>query len=238
MSFMRTLATLAIGFAAARGVDKFRKAGGMPGMQDMLRNAGAPGGIADRMGEMAEKIGLPGGREGVRKMVDQMGDQAARATGAAEAGMGSLLGTAKGAVAAGTGALGSTLDAMPGGAAATATAEETAKLMIRAMIQGAKADGEVDAEEQAVIMDHLKDATPEEIAFVKAELAAPVDLAALVAATGGALKAQVYGAALTVAKGDSPAERAFLAQLAQGLELSRDIRAAIHSAAGIAPPEA
>lgn len=34
--------------------------------------------------------------------------------------------------------------------------------MIRAMIQAAKADGEIDAEEQARILEHLKDADPEE----------------------------------------------------------------------------
>jgi uncharacterized membrane protein YebE (DUF533 family) len=238
MSFMRTLATLAVGFAAARGIDRYRKAGGMAGVQDMLRNAGAPGGIADQMGEMAEKMGLPIGRETVRKVVDQMGDQAARATEMGEAGLGSLMGTVKGAASAGTSMLESALGAMPGGAAATANAEEGAKLMIRAMVQAAKADGAIDAAEQAMIMDHLKDATPEEIAFVKAELDGPMDIAGLAAATGETMKAQVYGGALMVTKGDSPAEAAYLAQLAAALGLTADQRAAIHTAAGMSEPTA
>ena len=57
MSFVKTLATLAVGFAAARGVDKFRKMGGLDGMKDAMRGAGAPGGIADQMGDMADKFG-------------------------------------------------------------------------------------------------------------------------------------------------------------------------------------
>ncbi len=238
MSFMRTLATLAVGFAAARGIDKFRKAGGMSGMQDMLKNAGAPGGIADKMGDMAEKMGLPVDRETVRKAVDQMGDQAARATEMGEAGLGSLLGGVKGAAAAGTSMLESALGALPGGAAATANAEEGAKLMIRAMVQAAKADGTIDPEEQAMIMDHLKDATPEEIAFVKAEIDGPIDIAGLAAATGETMKAQVYGGALMVTKGDNPAEAAYLSQLAGALGLTADQRAAIHASAGMAAPSA
>lgn len=236
MSFMKTLATLAVGFAAARGVDRFRKAGGMAGMQDMLRNAGAPGGVGDQVGALAEKLGLPGGREGVRKLMDQMGDQAARASEAGQAGLGALLGSMKGAAASGTGMLESALGGLPGGGAASAMAEEGAKLMIRAMIQAAKADGDVDPGEQALIMEHLKDATEEEIAFVKAELSAPIDIPGLVAATGEAMRAQVYGAALLVAKGDNPAEQAYLAQLASGLGLSQDARAAIHAASGMPPP--
>jgi hypothetical protein len=236
MSFMKTLATLAVGFAAARGIEKFRTAGGMSGMQDLLRNAGAPGGIADRMGEMAEKMGIPGGRDQVRKVVDQMGDSAARATEMGEAGFGSLLGAVKGAAAAGTGMFDQIVGASPMGAAAGAATEEGAKLMIRAMIQAARADGEIDADEQATIMAHLKDATPDEIAFVKAELAAPVDIAGLAAATGEAMRAQVYGGALMVVKGQNPAEEAYLSQLGAALGLTADQRAAIHAAMGSTPP--
>ena len=39
MSFMRTLATVAVGFAAAKGVQKYTQMGGMAGMQGM----GTPG---------------------------------------------------------------------------------------------------------------------------------------------------------------------------------------------------
>ncbi|MEZ5686546.1 MAG: hypothetical protein R3D78_11935 [Paracoccaceae bacterium] len=101
MSFVKTLATLAVGFAAAKGVDKFRKMGGMDGMKDALRNAGAAGGIADQMGDMAEKFGMPGGKETVRDMFNRFGAQAATATEATEAGLGTLMNAMTGAAAAG-----------------------------------------------------------------------------------------------------------------------------------------
>ena len=52
MSFVKTLATLAAGFAVARGYDAFRKMGGMTGVQDQLRNAGGEGGIGQQVGQI------------------------------------------------------------------------------------------------------------------------------------------------------------------------------------------
>ena len=40
-----------------------RKGGGMEGMKDALRNAGKAGGVADQMGDFAEKMGVPGGKD-------------------------------------------------------------------------------------------------------------------------------------------------------------------------------
>ena len=189
MSFVKTLATLAVGFAAARGVDKFRKMGGLEGMKGALRGAGQPGGIADQMGDMAAKMGVPGGKDTVRDMFAKFGTQAADATEATEAGLGNLMTAMTGAASAGAKSLGDMLGAVTSGTPVNAMMEENAKLMIRAMIQAAKADGEIDAEERAKIMDHLSDASEDEIAFVEAELAAPVDVDALAAAAGDSAKA-------------------------------------------------
>ena len=69
MSFVKTLATLAVGFAAAKGVEKFRQAGGVTGMKDALRGASTgQSGMADQMGAMADKYGVPGGADAVRDM--------------------------------------------------------------------------------------------------------------------------------------------------------------------------
>jgi hypothetical protein len=70
------------------------------------------------------------------------------------------------------------MDAVTGKTAATHALEENAKLMIRAMIQAAKADGEIDAEEWDRIQARLGDLEPEEKAFVEAEMAKPVDIGA------------------------------------------------------------
>lgn len=232
MSFVKTLATLAVGFAAAKGAQKFQQMGGLAGMKDALRGAGAPGGMADQVGDMAEKMGVPGGKEAVRDMFSKFGAQAASATEATEAGLGSLMGAMTGAAAAGAKGLGDMIGAVTQGTPVDAMMEENAKLMIRAMIQAAKADGTIDDEERAKILDHLGDASDEEIAFVQAELDAPIDIAGLAAATGDAAKAQVYSAALMVITVDTDAERQYLANLAAALGLDATKRGEIHGAMG------
>ena len=208
MSFVKTLATLAVGFAAARGVDKFRKSGGMDGMKDAMRSVGKPGGVADQMGEFADKMGVPGGKDAVRDMFSKFGTQAASATEATEAG--------------------AVTGSMPG----NAILEENAKLMIRAMIQAAKADGEIDADERSKIMDHLSDASDEEIAFVAAELDAPIDIDGLARDAGEHTKAQVYSAALMAISVDTEQEKQYLANLAAALGLEAAKVMEIHRAMG------
>lgn len=229
---MKTLATLAVGFAAARGVDKFRKIGGMEGVKEAMRGAAEPGGMADQMGDFAEKMGVPGGKEAVRDMVAKFGSQAVAATEATEAGLGNLMSAMTGAATAGAKGLGDMIGAVSAASPGSAVMEEQAKLMIRAMIQAAKADGEIDRDERAKIMDHLSDASDEEIAFVAAELDAPIDVAGLAAAAGESAKAQVYSAALMAISVDTDAERQYLANLAaaMGLEASKVLE--IHKAMG------
>ncbi|MCX7889243.1 MAG: tellurite resistance TerB family protein [Rhodobacteraceae bacterium] len=236
MSFMRTLAALAVGFAAAKGYEKFRSSGGMEGMKDALRNADQPGGVADQAAELSARMGLPVGAEKVREIVGRMGDSAADLAEKGEAGMGSLLGAMKGMAAAGTASLEGLVGAATGGSPAAAQAmEENAKLMIRAMIQAAKADGTVDDAEKEKILGHLTDASEAELAFVRAELDAPIDVEALARATGETMKAQVYGAALGAVSVDNPAEADYLRQLSQALGLDRAARDAVHAAMGRPP---
>ena len=232
MSFIKTLATLAVGFAAAKGVQKFQQSGGLAGMKDALRGAGQPGGVADQRGAMAEQLGLPGGAGAVRDMMGKFGTGAAQATETAEAGMGNLMSAMTGAAAAGAKGLGDMMGAITGATPLGAMAEENAKLMIRAMIQAAKADGEIDAAERETILGHLKDASDEEIAFVKAELEAPVDIAGLAATVGDTAKAQVYSSALMAITVDTDAERAYLKGLAAALGLDEATVATIHAASG------
>lgn len=229
MSFVRTLATLAMGFAAAKGYDKYRKMGGMEGVQDALRKSGEPGGIGDQLGQMAEKLGVPGGAAAVRDMVTKFGGSAADATEAGQAGLGRLITAMTATAAAGSKTMTDMMETMTAGTPAGAAMEENARLMIRAMIQAAKADGEIDAEERQKIMDHLRDASDEEIAFVEAELDAPVDVTRLAAATGDAMKAQVYASARMAIRVDNPQENAYLNQLATALGLDAATRARLDS---------
>lgn len=234
MSFVKTLATLAIGFAAARGYTKYKDMGGMPGVKDAVRKAGEPGGLVEQWGKQAENLGLPGGAKAVREMYDRLGGAAE----AAEAGLGGLIASMTGAATAGGKAMGGMMEAVSGATPASALHEANAKLMIRAMIMAAKADGEIDAEERAKIMDHLTDASDEEIAFVEAALDAPVDVAQLAEQTGVAMREQIYATSLMAISLDTPAEQAYLAQLGTALGLSAEARAKLHAAMGKAAPNA
>lgn len=234
MSFVKTLATLAIGFAAARGYSKYKEMGGMPGVKDAVKKAGEPGGIVDQWGEQAEKLGLPGGAKTVRELYDRFGG-AAEAT---EAGLGGLIASMTGAVAAGGKVMGGVMEAVSGATPAASINEANAKLMIRAMIMAAKADGEIDAEERAKIMDHLSDASDEEIAFVEAALDAPLDVSALAQEAGTTMREQIYSASLMAITVDTPAEQGYLARLGTALELSEEVRARLHAAMGKPAPNA
>lgn len=232
MSFVKTLATLAVGFVAAKGVDRFQKMGGLKGVKDALAGAGKPGGIGDQMGEMAEKMGVPGGRENVRKMMETFGTGAATVTGQAEAGLGSLLSAMTGAAAVGARNVSSLVEALTGTGPAGELVEADARLMIRAMIQAAKADGTIDAAEREAILSHLTDASEEELAFVEAAFDAPLDPLALARDVGEEARARVYGAALMVMTVDTEAERGYLRSLAEALHLDEATVAATHARMG------
>ena len=232
MSFMRTLATLAVGFAAAKGLAQYQKSGGFDAM---MKAAGAPGGLADTLDGMAEKMGLPGGAGLMRNAMAQMGGFTAAPAGATQAGLGGLFATLGGTATAGSGMMADMMHALTGGGPASEMAEANARLMIRAMIQAAKADGEIDPDEQARILSHLVGASPEELDFVKAEMARPLDLAGLVSETRSTMASQVYSSALMGITVDSDGERAVLRQLAEALGIDPATRDALHAAQGRAP---
>jgi len=215
MSFMSTLTALAAGFAAAKGYDKYRDMGGMPGVKEALRANPA-----------------------LKGWLDQAEGAAGKAGAQARAGFAGLIGALGGAAASGAQTMSSMLDQMTGTTAATQAMEANARLMIRAMIQAAKADGEISPEERATIEAHLSDASAEELAFVRAEMDRDVDPLALAADAGTEMRAQVYGAAAAMARYDTDAERQFLDTLASALSLDDATRRGIHAGIGMAPPQA
>lgn len=235
MSFVRTLATLAVGFAAAKGVQKVKDMGGMDALRENMRKAGDSGGMAGQLGDMAEKMGIPGGKDAVQKMMGQMGNQAADMSEATEAGFSQLMGAMTGAAAAGASSMSDMFAAAAKGTPLGEASEENAKLMIRGMIMAAKSDGEIDAEERTKILDALGDASPEEIAFVEAALDADVDALALAKDAGEGAAAQVYSASLMAISVDTDQERAYLTALKTALQLSDEKVAAIHTSMGKAP---
>ena len=128
-----------------------------------------------------------------------------------------------------------TPEAAPGGSGfePAAVTNESAALYIRAMIGAAAADGRIDGAEQQKILGSLKqagiDAEAEE--FLANELNNPASPADLVGAVQSPEQAvQVYTAARLAIEPDTQGEQAFLAQLAQGLGIDRNLAAHVDAA--------
>jgi uncharacterized membrane protein YebE (DUF533 family) len=112
--------------------------------------------------------------------------------------------------------------------------EGLARLTLKAMINAAKADGQIDTDEKARLFDRLGqvDLSPAERDFLFDELARPMDTEGLVAeARTPALAAQVYAASLLIIDPDRPAEQAYLADLAGRLGVTPALAAEIRAGA-------
>ena len=110
--------------------------------------------------------------------------------------------------------------------------EEQAKVLLKAMINAAKADGKIDAEEQAKIVKHIGEVSPEELAFVQSEMTAPLDLEGIIAQAKG-IEAEVYLSSLMTINLDSKEEALYLDKLAKGLNISEESADAFHEKLGV-----
>lgn len=115
-----------------------------------------------------------------------------------------------------------------------ADSQRLARVTLKAMINAAKADGRIDAEEKARLFDRLGQVSlsEEERNFLFDELARPMDTEGLIReATSPAVAAQIYAASLLAIDADQPAEKAYLAELAQKLGVDSALAAEIRTAA-------
>ena len=115
----------------------------------------------------------------------------------------------------------------------TPTQEEQAKILLKAMINAAKADGQIDKEEQAKIVEHIGEVSQEELEFVKSEMASPLDLEGVIESAKG-IEGEVYLSSLMTITLDTKEEAVYLDKLAKGLELSEDAVDAFHEKLGVA----
>nr|WP_111299719.1 tellurite resistance TerB family protein [Paracoccus saliphilus] len=111
-----------------------------------------------------------------------------------------------------------------------------AGLMLRAMIQAAKSDGHVDQTERQRLLGHLgDDLDNEERQFIRDQMAAPVDAAALARDVPKGMESQVYLMSLLAIDFDSEAEARYLNDLAKAMGLDRASVNKIHQDAGVMP---
>ncbi len=101
--------------------------------------------------------------------------------------------------------------------------ENQAQLMLKAMINAAKADGQIDQGEVQRIIGRLEEAGADTSArdFVMSEMTKPMETEAIVAAAKGnpQLGAELYAASLLAIKVDTPAEQTYMQNLSAGLGL-------------------
>ena len=125
----------------------------------------------------------------------------------------------------------------PQSAAERAELEQHCELVLKAMINAAKADGRIDETEMSRIIGKVQETGAEraELDFVRAEMAKPMDTASLVAAARGRphLAAELYAASLLAIEVDTPAEKDYLAQLAISLDIPPEVAEHLHQSAGL-----
>ncbi len=115
--------------------------------------------------------------------------------------------------------------------------ERHAEIVFNAMINAAKADGQIDREEIRRIVGKLQEVgvDADSRQYVMMEMQKPMDTQRLVAAAKGhpELATEVYGASLLAIEVDTPAERIYLEQLAEGLGLSPEVTQRIKTMVGL-----
>jgi uncharacterized membrane protein YebE (DUF533 family) len=107
-------------------------------------------------------------------------------------------------------------------------ANSRAEILIRAMVNAAKADGHVDEQEQQNILQRVGDVDREEAEFLRRELSAPLDVQGFIRSVPRGMEQEVYAMSLTGITLDENAEAQYLLQLAQGLGLNAEVCNNIH----------
>jgi len=113
--------------------------------------------------------------------------------------------------------------------------QSLADLTIKAMINAAKADGRIDEDEMQKIAGELQggEFTQEERDFLLTEVRKPMCTAEIVRAIPNRqVGAQIYAASLLAVEVDSPAEEAYMQQLARDVGLDSQVVQEIHSVLG------
>ena len=260
MSLVGTLGRIAIGVAMAKGVGKMMNSGKSGasggGLGGGLGSAlggvlggkgGSGGGLGGLLGGLmggGSSAGSSGG--GLGNLGSLLGGGSGAAAGGMAGGLGGLLesisggGSAAGnagATAPSSGSLGDLLngalkgDKIPEPEPAQ---EDQARLLIRAMVNAAKSDGNIDQEEQQKIVSNLgDDVSDEERQFVISEMQSPFDAQGFISSIPQGSGPQVYMMSLLGITLDTPEEAKYLDALRKGVSMSESEANAIHEKLGV-----
>ncbi len=256
MSLMNTVTKMAIGFAVAKGMEAVQRKGGIGSVLEGIsgnagtQQAGGMGGLGDLIGQLGGAGGQQGGAGGLGDLLGQLGGGQPGGAGGLGDLIGQLTGGSAGAASAGgLGGLGSLLGGLANARGGASAGEleavinqdnpvvepdeaDVARLMLRAMTQAARADGDLDAEEKEKLLGQLDDGDPEDVKVVQAVLEEPVSANTLAAETPRGLETQVYTMSLNAINPDNQAEAQYLHSLAEGLGIQPEVVNRIHDGLG------
>jgi uncharacterized membrane protein YebE (DUF533 family) len=125
----------------------------------------------------------------------------------------------------------------PANAAEEQKVEDMATLTIRAMINAAKADGQIDQQEAQRLLGKMQEdgISEAERQFVLSEMQKPMETDAIARAVPNEqAAAQIYTASLMAIQVDTDAEKRYLQELASKLGLNQHAVAYLHQAVGVA----
>jgi len=221
MSLMGTLGKVAMGVIVAKGMGKMMGSGGsssgggglLGGLLGSVmggnNSSSSGGGLSDLLGGLAGKTGEGSGLGGI---LDSLGGKSNSGGGLGDMFNNVLQGKEPEKVD----------DAQ----------EKEAEILLRAMLNAAKSDGEIDEAEQKKITEHLKDVSDEEAEFVRNELNLPLDVEGFIKGVPRGMEEKVYFMSLLAIDLDSEEEAKYLDQLSKGLSISHDVANQIHEKLG------
>lgn len=189
------------------------------------QQGGGAGGLGGGLGGLLGGQTQQGGNGGLGGLLDSLGGGAGGQAGQQSGGG---LG----------GSLGDLLNAQLNGQepevqSPEAAQEEEAKLLIRAMLNAAKCDGEFDASEQEKILKHIGDISQDDANFINEEVSKPLNVQEFVNSVPRGMEQQVYLMSLMAIDLDSQAEAQYLDQLAKGLNIDQQQSNDIHAKVGV-----
>lgn len=100
---------------------------------------------------------------------------------------------------------------------------QQALVLVQAMVNAAKCDGQISQAEQQAILNRLDNPSPETIQYLRDELAKPLDVREFAWSVPVGMEQQVYTMSLAAIDVDSDREQRYLRELAHGLRLSPEV---------------
>lgn len=257
MSLTGSLARMVIGGLVAKGVRNMMRGkgrqtqqsgGGLGGLLGSVLGGGrggGGGGLGSILGGARRGGGLGdilsgGGKQDEGALGDILGDSSSNRQSGGGGGLGDILeglgGGSSGQKSAG--GLGGILDSVlrgdtdPGQINTNPDQESQAEVLLRAMLNAAKADGSFDQEEQDGVLKQLGDVDENEAKFIRQEMQSPLDIQGFIKSVPHGMEQQVYMMSVLAIDLDSKAEARYLDELRKGLDITEQASNQIHEQIG------